>query len=127
MKPDIRDRLVPFYFGAIQDEERLSLERALLTETDILVDYLDLKREIEGAGLVPAGPSPALLRRLSERLARMPRRRIIAVSLGLAAAASIAVCLFALSRPAPGSARGASKDGVLFDPGRELSDQGGVL
>ena len=46
MTSKIQRLLLPFYFGAIKEDERLLVEKELLTDSEILVDYLDLKRTL---------------------------------------------------------------------------------
>jgi hypothetical protein len=129
MKIEMNADLLPFYFGTIDDGRRLRMERKLLEEPDALVDYFDLKREIEAALPVPTGPSAQLWRRLSEQVARSPRKAVFAFSLGLAVAACLLVCVLLFSRPGPRPAASVSagENGILFDPGRELLGGSGVL
>ena len=127
MKTDPRARLLPFYFGTLGESERLQTERLLLEAPDALLDYFDLKREIEAAEIIPAQPPARVWRRLSESVRRSPRRTFITVAFGLAVAASVAFCLFFFAKPKHTNATHSDTQEILFDPGRDLSGNSGVL
>lgn len=129
MKSENRSILVPFYFGAIEDSARLTVERELLTDSELLVDYLDLKRELEAAFAVPEGPSAALWERLRPRT-RAARRRLAVAAIGVALAAGVALC-FEVAHPArsarPRAASPAPAATGVLDSSGELSADSGVL
>ncbi len=79
--------LLPFYFGTLDESSRLLVERELLTDPEILVEYLDLKRALESAA-----PVPQLSSNLWSRLryhAKRPKPWLITFSVGAALAAGV--------------------------------------
>ncbi len=110
-----------FYFGALEESDRLKIEQELLTDTETLVEYLDLKRKIEFAKEIPAMPSPSLWRRLQAEI--KPRRKLI-LSLSLAAglAASVLIAAMFLSNKTE-----TTSTPLLFDSTSELSASSNVL
>jgi hypothetical protein len=120
-------KLLSFYFGALEEEQRLLVERELLTDSEILVDYLDLKRKLESAQEVPQVPSQKLWLQLREKLE--PRKKMI-FSLSLVAAIAASVLLFSIfvykSKSADlGPSHRANE--ILFDSNRELPESSNVL
>lgn len=120
-----RETLLPFYFGTLGAEERLELEREMLTDPVLLLDYLDLKRELEAAPAVPAEPSPLVWQRLKNHLPQSRRYRFAWIA-GLTALAAAAWLFFALPQKSP-SASPAQEKGTLFDSGREQFGHSNVL
>jgi hypothetical protein len=126
MKP--QKRLLAFYFGSLSEEERLKVERDLLTDVEVLTDYLDLKRDLEAAPLPSKQPSSALWERLKPKTVQR-RRLYLSLSIGAAVAAGFALILFLQPQPQPKPAElmqpSAAK--VLFDSSAELPASSGVL
>lgn len=127
MKVKIKSLLLPFYFGSIKDNERTLVERELLIDTEVLVDYLDLKRSLESAEIFPEVPSPALWLSLQDR-AKTKRKFIISVSFGAAAAIVALITFFALKQnPVQSNIQETETQEVLFDSRNELSASSSVL
>lgn len=125
MKPNTKKLLLPFYFGSIEHEDRLSVERDLLTDTEVLVDYLDLKRKIEAAEEIPSAPSLKIWHRLQ---AQMPSQRtLLKFSLGAAAIACLILLSVIYFRPISDNPDGSSHKSFLFDSNSELSANSHVL
>jgi hypothetical protein len=120
--------LLAFYFGSLSEEERLKVERELLTDVEVLTDYLDLKRDLEAAPLPSKQPAPALWERLKPKTVQR-RRLYLSLSIGAAVAAGFALVLFLQPQPPPKPAElmqpSAAK--VLFDSSAELPASSGVL
>lgn len=88
MNLKLKKLLIPFYFGSIEDGNRLLVERELLTDAEMLIDYLDLKRKLEAAVELPQAPSLTLWNKLQEQIE--PRKKMIfSISLGTLLVASI--------------------------------------
>ena len=122
MTSKIHNLLVPFYFGTVKESDRLFVEKELLTDAEALVDYLDLKRQMEEAEAVPS-LSPKIWSRLQRRL--QPRRQVIfGFSIGMAVLASLILISLYL-KPAPTTAP--QHQDLLFDSNSELSTNSGVL
>jgi len=118
--------LTPFHFGAVSDAERLLVERELLIDSEVLTNYLDLKRQLELAAEIPPEPSPALYRRLQAQI--KPRRKLIlalSFAAGLAAA-GIAVATVFFAEPET-KTRQTNSSPILYDSGGELSAGTNVL
>ena len=81
-----KETLMKFYFGSLEETQRLHIEKEMLKDPEILLDYLDLKRELEAAAIVPQQPSPFLWKRLAP--AQKKKVWIFTVATGLAAAAA---------------------------------------
>jgi hypothetical protein len=129
MKLESAEALLPFYFGTVDETERLRVERTLLEDPEALIDYLDLKRKLEAAMEVPVAPSAALWAGLSERLRRTPRSTWIVWGAGLAAAACLAVALgqgwFRSTRHGTGGV-GLEK-GILLESSPDCAGCGGAV
>jgi hypothetical protein len=130
MKP--QKRLLAFYFGSLSEEERLKVERDLLTDVEVLTDYLDLKRDLEAAPLPSKQPSSALWERLKPKTVQR-RRLYLSLSIGAAVAAGFALILFLQPqpqpqpKPKPTELMQPSAAKVLFDSSAELPASSGVL
>ena len=126
MKKQIRDLLLPFYFGSIDDQSRLIIEREMLSDSEVLVEYFDLKRVIESAESIPQSPSVKLWHKLQLQL--NPKKKIIlSWSIGLALAASLAFFSFNLLRTTKVEAPSVGQKEILFDSGSELLGSSNVL
>jgi hypothetical protein len=112
--------LIPFYFGSLEEENRLAVERDLLEDPEILVEYLDLKRSIEAAQTVPQMPSQKLWGRLEKNLTTK-KKWLYSLSLGAAIAAALLLFFYAK----PESQNHATE--ILFDASPELPASSGVL
>lgn len=115
----MKSTLTAFYFGSLPEIDRLAIEKQMLCDPEVLLDYLDLKREMEAAELIPSVPSNNLRSRLLSRLAVSKRVRYTLV-LGLALAA-IAVLIFFCNHLRT------EADGTLFDSGGEQFSHSNVL
>jgi hypothetical protein len=128
MRPEVQKLLTPFYFGAISEADRLRIEQELLIDSEVLVDYLDLKRQIEAAPEIPPEPSPALWRRLKAEI--KPRRKLIftlSFAAGLAAASLFIAMMFFSKPQSEPKASGGGGQQVLFDSSGEPSSGSNVL
>ena len=85
-----RKMLLPFYFGSVSDEDRLIVERELLIDSEVLTDYLDLKRELEVASLSSHEPSASLWQRLKPKTQKQ-KRVLFSFSVGAAVAAGLLI------------------------------------
>ena len=124
---DLNPKLTEFHFGTLSERERLVIERQMLLDPELLVNYFDLKRELEFAPSVPQEPSADLWRRLRAQVRSKPKF-FLAISL-LTAFASLAVVLVMSARLFPENAASPEmKDkSILFDSKSELSTTAGVL
>jgi hypothetical protein len=131
MKPEADSELLPFYFGTLESDQRLQVERRLLEEPDALIDYFDLKRKLEAADILPSQPSARVWSRLSLKIKKTPKKALFTVSLSAALAAGIALFVLhtttlsphpvvgnsAQNPSVPGATGGSDKSdhGVLFE------------
>jgi hypothetical protein len=115
--------LLEFYFGSLEETQRLQIERDLLQDPELVLDYLDLKRKIEGANEVPQKPSPFLWQRLQPKTKK--QKWSYAAVAGLVAATVIGFYIFR-SAPTDQSAL-IGDNGILFDSGSEHSVVSDVL
>ena len=83
--------LLPFYFGSINDQDRLAIEQEMLCNEELLVDYFDLKRTIEIASSVPQLPSPSVFISLK---ALLPKHKKTWINLSIGAAIAASILLF---------------------------------
>ncbi|PIT99472.1 MAG: hypothetical protein COT74_10760 [Bdellovibrionales bacterium CG10_big_fil_rev_8_21_14_0_10_45_34] len=122
----LKKLMLPFYFGSVTEAERLLVEREILGDPEVLIDYLDLKRKVEGADCVAAQPSPSLWKRLAPTTSKQKKAWLL-LSLGTAAAACLTF-LF-VSRPVPETTEFVqpSANRALFDSSSELSASSNVL
>jgi len=111
-----KNSLVEFYFGSLPEEKRLHIEKEMLTDPEILLDYLDLKREIEGSQLVPQQPSKLLWQRL-RHVAKKKQAWYITLAVG-ALAATIAF-IYLMNKPNVGEEPFMVNGKILFDSGAE--------
>ncbi len=127
MRKESSERLLPFYFGSLPEAEILNVERELLCDPELLTEYLDLKRSLEGAREI-SPPSASVWQRIERQMT--PRKRLmISVSVGAALAACLALVLF-LARQSSHITAGRdlpSESGVLFDANDEPNANSGVL
>lgn len=122
---NINQSLLSFYFGSVSDEDRLKVERDLLTDPEVLVNYLDLKREVEGAAKVPQMPSPFVWQRLQSKVVVSRRAKIsLVVGIGVAAVVAALVIFLRLGVETTPSLNGKS---ILFDSGSEQFGHSNVL
>jgi hypothetical protein len=117
-----KELLLPFCRGVIGESERLEVERELLTDPELLVDFLDLKRTEDGAEAIPDEPSVRVWFALKQKIG--PRKRLIfSLALGAAAAAILLSVLFFKS----GAMQNPPAKSFLFDSNSELSSGSSVL
>lgn len=127
MNQNIKSLLLPFHFGSIEDKDRMLVERELLTDSEILVDYLDLKRGLESAESVPQNPSKLVWARLQAR-AQAKKKFIIPISFGAAVAASVLAAFIFFHRPSQETNQQVqSGEEILFDTRTELPANSSVL
>ena len=119
---ETKSLLVSFFQGSIGEHERLQVERALLTDPETLLDYLDLKRKLESAVEFPQQPSHSLWLRLQ---LNTPRRRFVSLALGGALAAGLLLSLLLVGRKNAGSVP--DRPALFFDSLRELPSGSNVL
>jgi hypothetical protein len=128
MESKTKSLLLPFYFGSIKDQDRMLVERELLSDSEMLIDYLDLKRSLEHAPMVPQQPSTALYQRL---LPKTSKRKLVfwVASFGAAAAAAIVAVFFMSSNPSSTKTPAHLNEHkeILFDSNSELSINSNVL
>jgi hypothetical protein len=126
MSPKLQKLLLPFYFGSVTDEERLLVEREMLTDTEVLVDYLDLKRSLEAAPLSALQPSALLWQRIKPK--NPAQKKVwISFSIGAALAAGIALALLFRGGSETPELTQPSANRALFDSSSEHSASSGVL
>ena len=127
MSQNVKSLLLPFHFGSIEDKDRILVERELLTDSEVLVDYLDLKRNLESAELIPQAPSNSVWLKLQERV-RAKKKFIIPISFGAAVAASALAAYIFLRQPSQETRPlNQSSEENLFDSRTELPANSGVL
>lgn len=126
MSQNIKSLLLPFHFGSIEDKDRMIVERELLTDSETLVDYLDLKRSLESAELVPQAPSRSVWIKLHERV-RDKKKFLIPISFGAAVAASVLAAFIFFHQPSQKPKQVQSGEELLFDTRTELPANSGVL
>lgn len=127
MNPIIKSLLLPFYFGSIEDKDRIIIERELLTDTETLIDYLDLKRSLEAAEVLPQIPSRSVWVKLQQHVP-IKKKFIIPISFGTAVAASVfAAFLFFHESTQNTKEHIQLSEDVLFDTRTELPAHSSVL
>ncbi len=127
MNQNIKSLLLPFHFGSIEDKDRIFVERELLTDSEVLVDYLDLKRNLESAELIPEAPSHSVWLKLQQRV-QAKKKFIIPISFGAAVAASVlAAFIFFHQPPQETRPKNQASEEVLFDTRTELPANSSVL
>lgn len=120
------DRLQAFYLGTLTEADRLEVERDLLVDSELLLDFFELKRESENVRPVPSGPSPQLWQKLVRT--RPSRRQALWLSAAAGAAAATLALFWSLQQnaavenlPAPLQTK------VIFDSSAELPVTSNVL
>lgn len=127
MSSKTKSLLLPFYFGSLKEGERIQIEREMLTDSEILLDYLDLKRTLEQADSFPSAPSVAVWARLRKRFVTR-RKLFLSLSFGAAAAAIVIFFIGLSSHHSEDAAIVAPvQDEVLFDSMGEPSSHLNVL
>ncbi len=121
-----KNLLLSFYFGSLNEDERLHMERELLTDAEVLTDYLDLKRELEAVDLATKAPSSSLWEKLKPKTQR-EKRLYLSISLGAAVAAGIAIIFVLQLQTKPTEFIQPPISNVLFDSSSELPASSGVL
>ncbi len=108
------EKLLSFYFGSTSEDDRYRIEQDLLTDPEALLNYLDLKRKIEQAELVPQVPSQKLWSRLRPQTISK-RGKLISLGFGLAMAASIAFFSISRFKEPQNTDSGEKRSQILFD------------
>ena len=126
MNSEFKKLLLPFYFGSVTEEQRTLVEREMLTDPEILVDYLDLKRKVEMAQVLTLDPSPSLWEKLKPK-AKVQRRTLISFSIGAALAATLALFYVFHTGSKYKELMQPSVNRVLFDSSSELPVSSSVL
>jgi hypothetical protein len=126
MNPEIKKIMLSFYFGSVNEEERLLIERELLTDSEVLVDYLDIKRKLEAANILDSQPSQSLWHKMKPK---NPVQRKVWISFSVGAAVAAGLVLFFIFQTAPDQIEmpQPSAHRVLFDSSSELPASSGVL
>jgi hypothetical protein len=91
MKNQTKNLLFSFYFGSLDEKDRLTIERELLTNEEFLVDYLDLKRMLEDSALLSSSPSPGLWQKIKPQKSK---GLWLSMSVGAIAASVLAFAVF---------------------------------
>ena len=115
--------LLPFYFGSLSEQERLQVEQEMLTDPEALLDYLDLKRHVEGAFEIPPQPSLALWQRLRPQF-QSPRAKVISFALVFAMLALVCSVIFLRHNT---DVQTSMPQQILFDSSSEHSRASNVL
>jgi hypothetical protein len=124
----MKNKLLEFYFGGLSESERLQMEQQLLIDSETLVNYLDLKRAIESAEIIPSHPSNQVWQNLRARLT-VKKKVFFPFVLG-AAAAIVVLILWTINLrqiSGPDKKPGFSGAGLIFDSSRELPAGSNVL
>lgn len=127
MTPETRSLLLPFFLGSVKEQQRLEVERLLLTDSEALLDYLDLKRERESARQFPQSPSKQVWQRLRLHIDPPARRKVISFSVGGALAAGVLLLWVLTAGPKPSGVNPTQGNSLLFDSSRELPVNSDVL
>lgn len=119
--------LLPFYFGSVQEEERIKVERELLTDPELLLDYLDLKRKIEVAESIPTQVSNNVWLNLKYKM-QAKKKFYWPMALGLVTAAVLAIWIV-VDKPAknPDQQPEVQQTSFLIDSSSELLQVNTVL
>lgn len=127
MNQKIKSLLLSFHFGAIEDKDRTLVERELLTDSEVLVDYLDLKRNLESAESIPQAPSRSVWLKLQMQV-QAKKKIIIPISFGAAVAASVLAAFIFFHQPSQEiKTQNQSTEEILFDTRTELPANSSVL
>jgi hypothetical protein len=126
VKKMTKNLMLPFYFGSVSESDRLYLERELLTDSEVLVEYLDLKRSIEDASLPETSPSPQVWTRI-QSLRGVSKKSWISISVGAVAVAALLLIFVFNGNIPPSEISPPQLEGVLFDSSSELSVSSSVL
>lgn len=127
MNQNIKSLLLPFHFGSIEDKNRTLVERELLIDSEVLVDYLDLKRSLESAELIPHDPSRSVWIKLQDRV-RAKKKIFIPISFGAAVASSVIAAFIFFHQPSQETnSQTQSDEEILFDTRTERPANSSVL
>lgn len=125
-KHPINSYLLPFYFGSIEDSDRLMIEKELLTNPDILLDFFDLKREIEAAQLIPQKPSYKVWDRLKKNIPPQ-KSYFLKLSLGMGIALIILCMSLFFIKSKDKNILTKMPNEIIFDSNNELPASSNVL
>lgn len=123
MKPDREAKWIAFYFGSCEGEDRLAMERELLSDPESLVDFLDLKRRLEAAEALPQGPSLKVWKQLQSRWKAHPQKAVPLAFGILLAACAMVLFMFYIHK----DIQAPVQPHFLFDSFSELSAASNVL
>ncbi len=121
-----KERLLSFYFGSMSEKERLQIEHDLLVDPETLIEFLDLKRDLEASPLSTTNPSPSLWHRLKPK-DKKQKRLYLSFSIGAAVAMGLVAIFINVSQPEPIELVQPEVSKVLFDSSSELPASSGVL
>ncbi|HEX7675006.1 MAG TPA: hypothetical protein VF412_12585 [Bdellovibrio sp.] len=123
MKDKTKNSLVEFYFGTLEESQRLQIEKNLLLDPEMLLDYLDIKREIEDAELIPQQPSAFLWRRMQP----LAKKKSFYLTIAAGLVAATLACFYFIHTASVKNNSFVNDDGILFDSGAEHSVTSDVL
>lgn len=122
---EMKYTLLSFYFGTLSEEQRLDVEREMIEDAEVLLDYLELKRKIEAAASVPSKASERVWKSLQPKLRK--KSFWISISMGAAIAAGFAFFMYLQTGSESFELKKPSTNNVLFDSSAELPVSSGVL
>jgi hypothetical protein len=125
MKPSLNRLLLPFYFGTIEERNRLLVERELLSDSEMLIDYLDLKRTIESAEPIPT-LSPKVWYQLKDRV-KDRKKVLLPFSIGMAFVMILLIFSMVHLKNENREAKTSIENEILFDSNSELPASSSVL
>lgn len=125
MNAELKKLLLPFYFGSVSEKERLLMEQQLLIDSEVLVEYLDLKRNLESAESFKPAPSVNLRAKLLQH-PLFNRKKVWWWSLA-AAAVVVLIILVNIKQPASQKGPAVTTSENLIDTNSELPVSSGVL
>lgn len=120
------ERLLEFYFGGLEEPIRLQIERELLEDSEVLLDFLDLKRRVESAATIPATPSSFTKSKILT-VARKNRKPWIFATATAVAAALILAFSFLLTPNKVEDSLPKTQHPILFDSGAEHFSASSVM
>lgn len=123
---NIDPSLLDFYHGSLTESERLEIERKMLSDPIHLLDFLDLKRELDGAAKVPETPSAYLWHRLAKKIPTS-RRAQISLVVGLTFACLLWLSFTLWPKQTFVSDSSTNESRTLFDSGHEQPGLSDVL
>lgn len=120
------DLLLPYYFGSISESDRLEVEQALLVDTEYLLNYLDLKRQLELAPLTHQAPSSRVYLNLRDQV-RSKKKFFIPFALTASVGAALIFGWTFVRHPSSTQPSHNQSSEIYFDTPGELSVSSSVL